>query len=152
MTSMDTSLKNTREGNYVMLRAGSLRLLLPQAEVGAAEYVEGQFEALGDMGLMQRSGGGEQCFYVAMSSDMTPLPQIPEGRFLVTTLGDGSDELRWCWDEVRVLIDFDFTAQPLPPVLAAAYTPVNEFFEQDGEIIFLCDAARIAGFAFTERS
>ena len=120
----------------MLLRAGSLRLVLAQSEVGAAQYLDA------------RADTGDRT-YAALSEHMTMLPERPAERFVVTTLGDdeGSD-LGWCWDELRVLIDVELQARPLPPVLLAPHTPVNCYVElAGGELAYVCDARSVAKFA-----
>jgi hypothetical protein len=96
------------KGNYVMLRAGALRLVLPQDEVGAAHYLE---EA----------------------------EREDKNRFVAVELGDAT----WCWDELRVLIEFELQPVTLPPALRGAGSPFESYIELDGEPAFLCHATDI---------
>jgi hypothetical protein len=132
-----------QRGNYVLLRAGTLRLLLPQGEVGAVEYLE----SAPDSESGQRSAGKIGRRLVALSQQMRLLPRCPADRFLVTALGAEDDDLGWCWNEVRVLIDIELSPQLLPTVLRAPYTPVDQYVEYEDEIAYLCTAGRLSEFA-----
>ena len=130
-------------GDFVLLRSGRLRLLLPQAEVGAAEYLDPRPLPSERPGLLL---AGDRCV-AALSEQMTLLPECPPARFIVAALGDGAERIGWCWDELRVLIGVDLTAIALPPMLVGAHTPVDRYAEHDGELAYLCSAERLAGFA-----
>lgn len=130
-----------------MLRADTLRLLLPQSEVGAAEYLEDRPEPTNEPGLLRLSGETGERNFAALSPRMTLLPACPAERFVVATLGSAGDGLGWCWDELKVLIDIELQPQPLPAVLVAPFTPVECYVEHAGELAYLCSADRLAGFA-----
>ncbi|QTD45418.1 hypothetical protein [Ottowia testudinis] len=138
---------------YVLVRADELRLLLPQSDVGVAEYLDGALEPLDGAGLLLNPADAEASkFYAALSSHMKPLPEAPEGRFLTTTLGDAGDPLHWCWNEVRVVPGSAITPLTLPPALRAPYSPITEFALFEDHVVFLCDAARVTEFAFAHRT
>lgn len=134
-------------GNFVLLRADTLRLLLPQEEVGAAEYLDSRPQATAEPGLLRLTGEGQERCFAALSAQMTLLPQCPDERFVVATLGHGSEKLGWCWDELQVLIDVVVQPHPLPTVLVAPHTPVDCYALHDGELTFLCSADRLTEFA-----
>lgn len=147
----ETASPATLRGNYVLLRADTLRLLLPQHEVGAADYLEGTLEDAEMTGLLQYADHQEQRRFAALSARMTLLPACPADRFVVTSLG-AADDLGWCWDEVKILIDVELHPQLLPTVLIAPNTPVDRFVEHDGEIAFLCSAQRVLTYALAPRN
>jgi hypothetical protein len=123
----------TVRGNFVFVRADGLRLMLPQEQVGAAEY--------------RRAGEEGGRIYAALSAGMTLLDDCPPERFVVTTLGDGSDGVAWCWNELQVLIGIELHPRPLPATLVGPSTPVGHYVEHAGELAFLCDAPRLQAFA-----
>jgi len=137
----------TPRGNYVLLTADTLHLLLPQHEVGAAEYLEGTLEAAGQPGLMKVRGAEGGRRFAALSAEMTLLPQCPPGRFLVTPLGGGNDGLGWCWNELQILIDVELAFQPLPEVLLTADAPVTHYVELEGRLAYLCSAQQVSALA-----
>jgi hypothetical protein len=139
-------------GNYVLLSADTLRLLVPQNEVGAAEYLETLLESADEPGLLRRPGAENTRRFAALSAKMTLLPRCPANRFIVTSLGLEDDELGWCWNELKVLIDVKLWPQPLPAVLRAPYTPVEQYVELAGEIAYLCSARRLRAFALSSGS
>ncbi len=145
-----SSLQKSSRGNYVLATADTLHLLLPQHEVGVASYLEGRLEPAEEPGLLKRHGGGDPARFAALSAQMTLLPECPPGRFLVASIGD--DELGWCWNELKILIDVELNPQPLPPALCAPDTPVTHYVELDGKLAYLCSAARLHAFALPARS
>ena len=134
-------------GNFVMLRAGDLRLLLPQGEVGAAGYLDARPVPGDTPGLLRSSAPDDDRCFAALSAQMTLLPQCPPERFVVASIGDTS--VHWCWDELRVLIDVQLQPHALPAVLVAPHTPVHQYAEHDGELAYLCDGHSLAGFAMS---
>ena len=147
-------------GNFVLLRADTLRLLLPQSQVGHAAYLDGRPRPTGKPGLMrlgqhegERGGegdGGGLRRFAALSADMTLLAECPANRFVVASLGEGNESnesLAWCWDELQVLIDVELHPRTLPSVLVAPHTPVEGYVEHAGELAYLCDGNRVAEFA-----
>ena len=138
---MSTSTPSTLRGNFVFVRADELRLLIPQDQVGAAEYRTG-------------AGQGEEGdrAYAALSAGMTLLDDCPAERFVVTTLGGNSEGPAWCWNELQVLIGIELKPHPLPATLVGPSTPVGYYAEHQGEIAFLCDAARLQEFALASRN
>jgi hypothetical protein len=147
---MTVNLDAALRGNYVLLSADSLDLLLPQHEVGASEYLEGPLEASDEPGLLQLSGASTERRFIALSARMTLLPQCPPDRFLVVTLTDEEFELGWCWKEQRVLIDVQLQAHPIPPVLLTPGTPVSHYVDLEGKPAFLCTAQQMRAFAFAQ--
>jgi hypothetical protein len=138
------------EGNYVLLRAGTLRLILPQSEVGMAEYLDAALEPADESGLLRHSANGTRCF-AALSEQMTLMKNCPEDRFVVASLGDGDDDLGWCWSELRVLIGVELWPQPLPSVMLAPHTPVKYYVEHAGMLAYLCSARSLREFTFAQR-
>ncbi|HEY6095018.1 MAG TPA: hypothetical protein VIU93_08705 [Gallionellaceae bacterium] len=136
------------KGNYVLLTADTLHLILPQHEVGAAGYLEGGLEASDVPGLLKLSGDDGAHRFVALSAQMTPLPHCPPERFLVASLGEEDDELSWCWNELQVLINVELPLHRLPSVLCAPDTPVDRYVEIEGKLAYLCSARQLRAFAF----
>lgn len=140
-------------GHYVMLRADTLRLLLPQHEVGAAEYILGATLEPGDEpGLLRQADGQGAHRFAALSAQMTLLPRCPSDRFVATALGEDSEGMAWCWNEVQVLINVELQARQLPAVLLAPHTPVEQYALHAGEIVYLCSARRLREFALARRN
>lgn len=150
MTTVQPS--TAARGNYVLLTADTLHLLLPQDEVGAAEYLEGELEACEEPGLLRLRGTESPRRFAALSTQMTLLPQCPPGRFLITPLGDGTDNLGWCWNELKILIDAKLPIHPIPAVLLTPATPVDRYVEVEGKFAYLCSARQLKSFALGTRS
>jgi hypothetical protein len=133
-------------GNFVLLRADELWLLLPQHEVGAVEYLEAPpVASFGQPGLhlQQHADGPRQL--AALSSDMQALEAFPTERRLVTALAGTS--IAWCWDEVQVLIDANLQPLPLPRVLRGPEMPVHQFVEHGAGLAFVCSARALCSHA-----
>ena len=139
-------------GNYVLLTADTLNLLLPQREVGAAEYLEGALEAGEEPGLLKLKGTESPHRFAALSAQMTLLPQCPPERFLVAKLGNGEDGLGWCWNELKILIGVELQLLPLPAVLLTPNPPVDQYVEFEGKLAYLCSARQLSAFALASRN
>lgn len=134
-------------GNYVLLTADTLRLMLPQEEVGEAEYLDVALEASDEAGLLKPVGDAISRRFVALSEQMTLLPRCPPDRFLVTSIGEENDRLGWCWNEIQILINAEMQAHPLPPILLPPGTPVSYYVEFQGKLAYLCSAQQLSSFA-----
>lgn len=143
----------TLKGNFVVLRAGNLQLVLPQADVGAAQYLADRPRGSAAAGMFELPGDADSAprRVVALSAQMTPLPQLPDDRFLMTSF-EAQAGVALCWDEVKVLIDVELQPQPLPAVMLPPDAPLTEFVEIDGEMVFCCTGARLLAHAFAARS
>ena len=124
-------------GNFVLLRAGTLRIVVPQAQVGGASYLDERPDPLQ---------------FAALSDDMTLLPECPAERFIAAPFSGDNDGVMWCWDELRVLIDTELHPIAVPESIRTSGTPVDGYVEIDGEPAFVCDAARLCAYAFAHRS
>ncbi len=147
MTSNIALSSDTVRGNYVLLTADALQLLLPQHDVGAAEYLSGTPEPSRQFGVFSGENGRR---YAALSSEMKLLGQYPAGRFLATSIGE-QDDLFWCWNELRVMIDAELEICALPPVLCAPDTPVRQYAEIDGKLAYLCTAEQMRVLSLTSK-
>jgi hypothetical protein len=134
---------STQHGTFVLLRAGTLRLLLPQADVGAAEYLEARPVPTDVPGLLRSGEPGDERTYAALSEGMTLLPECPPERFIACELAGAANPLVWCWDEVRVLIDADIEPIAVPPSMLAQDAAVTEYAELEGAPVFLCRAEEL---------
>lgn len=131
------------DGNFVLLRAGTLRLLLPQDEVGAAEYAQGAARPAGERGLFEIGEGGQARAVVALSGRMDLLAEFPPDRFVLTRLLGDDCELSFAWDEARVLIDAQLVRHPLPAAMRTPGAPIEGYVERDGEILFCSTAQQV---------
>ena len=140
-----------RRGNFVLLRADTLRLLLPQSDVGAATYLDQAPQATELAGLFEHHGEAGEQAVLALSSRMVPLEQYPSDRFLVTPIATAMGDIGFCWSEVSVLIDARLQPKPLPTALAAPGAPLQEFVEIGDDVVFCCSAERLAEFALARQ-
>lgn len=138
--------------NWVLLRADTLRLLLPQQEVGAAEYIEHDPRPTATPGLFEYGAGDGLRRIVALSGQMRSLSTFPGGRFVLTRLLAGEGELSFAWSEVRVLIDAEFEPHPLPAALRAQGAPIDAYVEHDGEVLLCSTASAVLAYAASPRS
>ncbi len=138
-------------GNFVLLRADALRLLLPQHEVGGAEYLDARPQCDSRDGVFEVAQGSGTRRVAALSQQMTLLPQFPADRFMVTMLGSAGNGIVWAWNEVKVLSDANLQPRSLPPVLCAPDMPLGEYVEDGEGIAFLCSAQRLDELALQAR-
>jgi len=134
-------------GSFVLLRADSLRLLLPQQDVGPAEYIEHEPRPTATPGLFEYGAGDGLRRIVALSDRMQALGSFPQGRFVVTQLVAGEGELSFAWNEVRVLIAAELEPHPLPPAMRTAGAPIDAYVEHDGEVLLCSTAGQVVGYA-----
>lgn len=134
-------------GHFVLLRAQQLRLLLTQAEVGVAEYVEEAPRATALPGRFLMGHGGQAREVVALSAQMRPLAVFPPDRFVLTRLHAGDADLSFAWNEARVLIDAPIERWPLPPAMRVPGAPINGYVEHQGELYLCTTAACVAACA-----
>jgi hypothetical protein len=133
----------TMRGDYVLLRADRLRLLVPQRTVLGTDYRDQTprptdlpgVHALADVAGVTRR-------VVALSEDMQPLENFPADRFLLTRLSADPD-CAMAWNEVRVLIDTELSFHDLPDVLKGVTQRVDAYVELDGELAFCTTPDRI---------
>ena len=145
-----TQAVRTVRGNYVLLRADALRLLLPQTDIQSTNYMQTRPEPIdGESGLLHMPGSDDGAVYVALSSDMRLLDACPSDRFVSTRL-QGDVDVQWCWSEVRVLMDTQLSYEAVPPVLLAPHTPVHEMAAVGDEWAYLCSAEVLQQFALSQ--
>lgn len=131
-------------GDFVLLRADALRLLLPQREVAATEYIEQTPVPAGEAGLFTlHDAHGASQSVVALSEHMRPLDHFPAERFLLTRLSGEGPNLSLAWNEVRVLIDTELEFHALPPVMLGEGDLIDAYVELDGELAFCTTARRL---------
>jgi hypothetical protein len=134
----------TMRGNFVVLRAGPLHLILPQGEVGAAEHIEGGLRSSGRPGVFSRGEGSLACDVVAPSERLEALEAFPADRFVLTRLGTGVTQ--FAWNEMKVLLDVSLVVRTLPEALQVAGGPIEGFVDLQGTIAFRTDAQRIVSY------
>ncbi len=130
-------------GDYVMLRADALRLLLPQREVTATEYIEHApmpTDRPGVHALPMPDGGRQEV--VALSAQLLPLDDFPPDRFLLTRLGGAQGGIAVAWNEVRVLIDTELEFHALPAIMRGERDLIDAYVELGGELV-LCTTSRV---------
>lgn len=150
------------QGNFVAMRVDDLWLVVPQDQVaraGRREYslasavpsgIEGVFVSRSEVSKNEMSSDTTDelsaSAYVALSSDMKLLGDMPPQRYLVTVFKN--NHAYWCWSDVEVLINESLHCYPLPSVIKKASTPVHNFVKWgDGFQGFLCDVNDITQFA-----
>ncbi len=140
----------TMRGNFVLLKAGHLQLLLPQDDVGAAEFLDGTVQPSLERCFFEVTTGGaaQERLLVALSERMTLLEEPPRERFLLTAF-PARPGILMCWDEVQVLLDKEIAPCALPPAVMAPGAPVSEYVEFGDDIAFLCDADRLLAHVFS---
>ena len=135
-------------GNYVLLRADGLRLVLPQRDIRSTDYMMSRPVRMdGENGLLHVPGSTDAAVYVAVSAGMQLLEECPADRFISTVL-QGLD-VHWCWSDVRVLLNAELHPLPLPVSLIAPGTRVREVVAVGGEWAYMCSAEILQQFALT---
>ena len=141
-------------GGWMLLRADALRLLLPLAEVGAAEHLDGTPQPSGQPGLFELAAAepdGAPRFVAALSARLQPLPELPPARFVVTPF-PAQPGVVLAWDEARLLAADTVALRPLPAAMCAPESPLTHYAEVEGQPAFACSAERVLGYAFASAS
>ncbi|MCM2252773.1 MAG: hypothetical protein NDJ19_10485 [Ramlibacter sp.] len=138
-------------GNFVLLRADSLRLLLPQQDVGAAQYLEHAPRPAGEPGLYEVGQGDDLRPVIALSREMKPLARFPADRFVLASLHAAGSTLSFAWNEVQVLIGATLERRELPAVMRAPGAPVDAYVEHDGHVVLCATAERVISYAMAGR-
>jgi len=136
-------------GNFVLLRADSLRLLLPQQDVSSTEYIDSAPASTSEAGIFSYSEADTTRKVVALSDQMYALARFPADRFLLTQLAKDGQALSFAWNEVRVLIDAELEQHSLPTVMQGPDALVDSYLELDGELVFCMSAQRLVSYAIT---
>lgn len=141
-------MKKTLIGHHVLLRAGSLRLLLPQASVGAAEYREFEPTATAQAGVFEMVVAGKTRRVIFPSQRLRPLGRVDTSRFVLTRLHVPiADEFWFAWDEVRVFVGAGFAVYELPPALREGPAmPATRYIELNEELVLCADAADVVAY------
>lgn len=131
-------------GDFVLLGADSLRLLLPQHDVNLSEYLDRTPSPTGSIGIFTLGAvDGQQKQVAALSDRMKVMEVFPKNRFLLTRL-NGSHELLLAWTEVRVMMGVSLEFHPIPPVLAGRAGLIDAYvLLEDGAVAFCTTASRV---------
>jgi hypothetical protein len=139
-------------GNFVLLRADSLRVLLPQQDLSSTEYIDSAPSDTSEPCIFSYSeAGSEPRKVVAVSGQMQPLERFPGDRFLLTQLVDEEHTLSFAWNEMRVLIDVELEQHALPAVMQGSGALIDSYVELDGELVFCMSAQRMISQALATR-
>lgn len=151
MTPQETAAP--RKGNFVLLTAGNLQLLLPQEDVGVADYLSEPPAPTAQPGVfaMHEDDEGVTHYVAALSPRMTLLAALPPERFLLTMFPTQTG-VWMCWDDVSILIDTEITPHPLPPAMISPDSPLTAYVELGDKLAFLCSAERLLAQTFPARS
>ncbi len=150
-TADPDTTSTTLTGTFVLLRAGNLRLLLPQQEVSAADYIELAPQPTDQAGVFTHGEGDAARPIVALSAKMRPLAAFPSDRFLLASLATEAGDMAMAWDEVRVLMEAEIKCQALPESMRVPGAPIESYVHLDGEIALYTSADRVMAFAFDSR-
>ena len=149
-TSTDTN--DLLRGDHVLLRADTLALLVPHAQVGTLAHLAETPRPIGTRpGRFAATIAGAQRVCAALSPQLRLLSPWPHDRDVVAPLlpsdaVDGSDPIAWCWNDVRVLPSLNVVRRTLPPALYWPGMPVEHYVVLDGAPVFVADARRVLQF------
>jgi hypothetical protein len=136
-------------GNFVLVRAEALSLLMPLEGIGAARYLAGEPEPTDLPGLFAIGKEDQRQFVVAPSGRLRPMAQYPDARFVVTPLAFHGKDILVAWSEMKVLIAARFDVHPLPPAASDSRSPVDGYVRIAGHPVFHTDPERLLAFIFS---
>ena len=138
-------------GNFVLLRADTLRLLLPQKDVTSTEYIDSLPSSTAAAGIFSYpQADNTRRDVIALSDQMQALASFPGDRFLLTRLANAQEGLSFAWNEVRVLIDAELEQRALPAVMQGPDARIDSYLELDGELVFCISAQRLVSQALND--
>lgn len=131
-------------GDFVLLRADGLRLLLPQREVMSTEYRDHAPAATAQAGVFAlEDAHGTPHPVAALSDRMELMDRFPQDRFLLTRFAGAGLPTALAWNDVRVLIDTELELHALPAVMQDGAGLVDAYVEIDHELAFCTTAQRM---------
>ncbi len=140
-------------GDYVLLRADSLRLVVCQENIISIKHLKDRkvanlhclsnrdqlFSAMND-------NDNQQPVFVALSDKLALTDSIARNRYVVTTHKKNAD-ICWCWSGVQLLNHVDMPLAPMPALLCSALTPINAIVTlADGKQAFVCDFEQLLNY------
>lgn len=131
-------------GDFVLLRADSLRLLIPQRDVSSTEYIDETPVATAEPGVFvlgEKPGGAQTV--LALSAQMDLLHRFPSDRFLLTRFTGSRQGTALAWTEIRVLIDTELEFHAMPAVMQGKVELIDAYVEIDSELAFCTTAQRM---------
>lgn len=131
-------------GNFVMLRADSLHLLLPQHEVESAGLLEHELQPTATPGVFEYGAAVESRRVLAPSAQLRPLEVFPNDRFVLTRLAGHA--MYFAWNEVKVLIDTALEIHPLPTVMQRRDGVIAGYVSLGEVLAYRADADRVVSF------
>jgi len=131
-------------GDFVLLRAEGLRLLLPQREVMSTEYRDHAPAATAQAGIFAlEDAHGTPQPVAALSDRMALMDRFPQDRFVLTRFAGPGQATALAWNDVRVLIDTELEFHALPAVMQDGAGLVDAYVEIDHELAFCTTAQRM---------
>lgn len=131
-------------GDFVLLRADSLRLLMPQRDVTSTEYIDRMPGATAEPGIFVLGDDpGAAQVVLALSERMDKLDSFPPDRILLTRFTGPTRTTALAWTEVRVLIDAELEFHALPAILRGGGGLIDAYVEIDKELAFCTTVQRM---------
>jgi hypothetical protein len=137
------------QGNFVLVRADALSLLLPLDGMGAAGYLDDEPEVTELPGVFGIGGTDQPKFIVAPSEKLRPLTHYPKARFVVTPMAFEGKDILVAWSEMKVFIEARFDVHPLPGAATMEGSPVDGYVRIAGRPVFSTDPERLLSFMFS---
>ena len=137
--------------NYVLLRAGALRLLLPQQDLGSTEYLDSTPLLAAAPGVFAYGEGAAAIRVMALSERMLPLHAFPRDRDLLTRMSGQQEELAFAWNDVRVLLVAGLEQHALPAVMQVPNAPIDAYVKLDGQLALCSTAEQLLAYVHASR-
>ncbi len=139
------------QGDYVLLRADNLNLLVSQETLTDIHYLHDRRMIASQcithpqqlMRIIADAESSQTPTFTALSASLTLLPEIPQSRFVATehSMAPG---VQWCWNDVRLLNKVSLPLSSIPMLLKTDISPVQAVVTLDNaEHVFFCQFAAI---------
>jgi len=136
-------------GNFVLLRADALMLVVPLEGMGNAWHLDCEPVDTDVPGLFSVEAGEERRLVVAPSRDLRPMSHYPSDRFVATPIAFGGKEVFVAWSEMKVLIGASLRLRPMPALLTDPDSPFDGYVMFGGRPAFHSTAQRMLDFMFS---
>ncbi len=140
---------NKIEGNFALFTIDDTKIMLPQSDVGRAEYFSSdtQWSPHKTKKGMFVSDNVKDCLFVFLSHDLRLESSVPSHRFIGLSLKEKQQEqdqqLIWVWSSAQILMNKQFQLIPLPDFVCKEQSPVLGYVVYNNHIVYYCDTKQL---------
>ncbi len=140
---------NRIEGNFALFTINDTKIMLPQSDVGRAEYFSSDIQWSADKTnkVFFVSENVKDAVFVFLSQDLHLETEVPEHRFIGLSLKEKQKEqdqqLIWVWSSAQILMNKQFQLIPLPDFVCKKQSPILGYVIYNNHIVYYCDTKEL---------